>query len=764
MRLKQVTTSFILILVCSTLFAQAFQRLHADVTVNGQSLLSPWAGGVNAPQWSKADFNGDGKMDMYAFERDGFVHVPFLNVGEMGESRYAFSPEYAASFPPNWNFVLLRDFNMDGIVDFFGHSQDIGIPGIKVYRGFLEDNQLKFKLFEFNHWVFDVITVPLGTGGFANMNINRVDFPAIDDIDGDGDLDILSLDPNSGRDINYYRNYALEQGLGNDTLVFKLEDNCWGRIYLPDITDHLQLSDDPDTCAQPFVPKDIDLEKDGLHGASTLCTFDADNDGDKELLYGDLNFPQIIQGVNGGTPNSAWFNDQDVTFPSSSAPVHMPDFPNSFFLDFDNDGLNDLMFNPNEFNISPDVEVWFYKNIASNEFPQFSFSQKDVMVKDMIDVGKGASPAFFDYNADGLMDFVIGNFEKTTSTAGGNVKEASLYLYKNIGTADMPAFELVDKNWLGFRQFSNTGTSNDTRQYAPAFGDLDQDGDLDLLVGEKGGYMFFVENTAGPGNPATWGAIIPQWKNIRIGNYPYPCIYDLNKDGLADILAGEQSGNINFLPNLGTPGNPVFHDDPNEFPNNKALGGISTQVPGVGTGFSAPVILDFQDTVYLITGSVSGFLELYEVDTSKLAFGDNFNLITKKFAGLYTGTHSRVSFTDLNSDDFLEAIVGNHRGGVSLFVSPFKLDGSVSTKENYLNLNFKIFPNPATHVIYVELSEPYHSSSSYQIINALGQFVEKGNLADGNHELDVSNLPTGVYFIQIKNGNRVGTKRLVMQK
>ena len=762
--MKPVTTFLILFLAFPTLFSQTFQRINAPVTVNGQVLLSPWAGGMNAPQWSKADLNGDGKLDMYAFDRDGFVHIPFLNVGEMGESRYQFAPEFAPNFPPTWNFVLLRDFNGDGVMDFFGHSQKIGIPGLQVYRGYMDSGQLKFNLMEFNHWVFDVITVPLGTGGFANMNINRVDYPALDDMDGDGDLDILALDPNSGRDINFYKNFAVEQGLGKDTLVFRPEDDCWGGIYLPDVTDHFQLSGDPDTCAHPFAPQDIYLEKDGLHGASTLCTFDEDNDGDKEVLYGDLNFPQILKGVNGGTLNSGWITDQDVTFPSYNSPVHLPDFPNSFHFDFDNDGLTDLLFNPNEYNLSPDVEVWFYKNVTSNEFPQFSFSQKDAMVEDMIDVGKGASPAFFDYNADGLMDFVIGNYEKVTTTNGSNKKEASLYLYKNIGTTNEPAFELVDKDWLGFKQYTNNGNPNDTKNYAPAFGDLDQDGDQDLLVGEAGQYLFFVENTAGAGNPAIWGPIIPQWKNIRIGNYPTPCIFDLNKDGLADLLVGEQGGNINYLPNIGSPGNPIFHDNPNEFPNNKFLGAISTQVPGVGSGFSAPVMLDFQDTIYLMTGSVSGFLELYEVDTLKLELGDTFNLISKNFAGLYTGTHSRIAFNDINDDDILEAIVGNHRGGVMLFASPFKTDGSVASKEIYQNLEFNLFPNPTTNQINIEFNDAYFGVTNYQITNALGRVVDKGLLRNGQGSIDVSHLSDGIYFIQIKRGDRVGVRKLVIRK
>ena len=132
-------------------------------------MLSPWAGGVNAPQWSKADLNGDGAMDLYAFDRDGFIHLPFINVGGPGESEYAFASEYVPNFPSVWNFVLLRDYNMDGVMDFFGHSQNRGAPGFVVYRGRMENNELQFDLVKNPNWVLDVITYPLNNGTMANM-------------------------------------------------------------------------------------------------------------------------------------------------------------------------------------------------------------------------------------------------------------------------------------------------------------------------------------------------------------------------------------------------------------------------------------------------------------------------------------------------------------------------------------------------------------------------------------------------------------------
>ncbi len=758
-------TAFSFFIAPTFLFAQNFQRINAPVIQNGVTITSPWTGGVSAPQWSKVDLNGDGKMDLYAFDRDGFIHVPFLNIGEDGEAKYEFAPQFAPNFPKVWNYVLLRDYNYDGVMDFFGHANDEGLPGIKVFKGEIVDNQLKFIREEFSHYpTGDVITVPTNNNGFANLQAASVDYPAIDDIDGDGDLDIIEMMVESGVPTNkiiFYKNFALEQGFTTDTLIFKKEDECWLKVFLPSISSEFNLSGDPDTCAtNMFSPDIIAAEKGGVHGASSLCTFDADNDGDKELLYGDINYSTIRYAYNNGTPENGWATDQDTTFPSYNAQIDMPDFPAAYYLDFDNDGLNDLLVSPNEFNVSPDQEVWFYKNVSSNELPLFNINSKIAMVDQMIDIGTSAQPAFFDHNGDGLIDFVVGNFE-TKQTSSPSSKPASLFLYENIGTSTEPSFQLIDKDWLGFEQFSLS--SSDRRfAFAPAIGDIDQDGDDDLLVGEEKGFLFFVENIAGMGNPPQWGPVQPQWKGIDVGLYSTPCIFDLNKDGLSDLLIGERNGNINYYQNIGTVNNPQFSTDQDAAPNNKFLGAIDTKEAGVSEGFSAPVILDFVDTVYIVTGTKNGFIEMYEVDENKLEFGDTFNLVSKQFAGLRTGSHSRITIANINDDDILDAIIGNHRGGLGLFSSPFSVDGSVNSEEVISNLEFEIYPNPAKNILNINIQEPIYGDTKYQLISLIGQTVKQGVLKNRTNEIDISGVAQGMYLLQLNQGKTVGIKKLII--
>lgn len=58
----------------------------------------------------------------------------------------------------------------------------------------------------------------------------------------------------------------------------------------------------------------------------------------------------------------------------------------------------------------------------------------------------------------------------------------------------------------------------------------------------------------------------------------------------------------------------------------------------------------------------------------------------------------------------------------------------------------KIYPNPAYDVLFV-LSE--NINSEYRIINILGETVIFGKIASENHQIDVSSLPEGMYFITV---------------
>ena len=66
--------------------------------------------------------------------------------------------------------------------------------------------------------------------------------------------------------------------------------------------------------------------------------------------------------------------------------------------------------------------------------------------------------------------------------------------------------------------------------------------------------------------------------------------------------------------------------------------------------------------------------------------------------------------------------------------------GFEGVSENKVSDGFRVFPNPTDGVIVVESS----MDGEFRIINIMGQTMMAGPL---NHRMDVSELPSGIYFI-----------------
>jgi hypothetical protein len=289
---------------------------------------------------------------------------------------------------------------------------------------------------------------------------------------------------------------------------------------------------------------------------------------------------------------------------------------------------------------------------------------------------------------------------------------------------------------------------------------------MDLVIGEDRGQLFYVENNAGPGNPIQFGPVEPQWLGIDVGQAASPCIHDMNKDGLGDLLIGERNGNVNYLPNIGTMFNANFHPEVSEAPNNEFLGAINVQVPSFSsTGYSAPEVFEAADgTMYVLVGSEIGYIFYYKVDPANLqTFGAPFELLDDKLgAGFKEGWYTNPAVADINGDDFLDCLVGNFRGGLGLFSSPILLtNGTVDAHEARPDIGVEMYPNPAYDELFVRINLEGNPSCQYRIFNALGQFVQ-GNVmnAQGEH-LDISQLSQGLYFLEINVAGNQVTKRFL---
>lgn len=716
-----------------TIFSQNFNRINFPISVNNTPLKIPLAGGLNTPQYSEADLDGDGIKDLYIFDRTGNVSLGF----KKETSGWEYKPDLVSKFPDLQYLALLRDYNGDNIPDLFTFN-DGAVQGLKLYKGKRVGGYLTFDPFQ-TGYTDDILYYMSGVNT-VNLYLNSVDIPAIEDIDNDGDLDVLSFEVGGGK-VYYYKNTSIERNYRRDSMLFYLEDFCWGRFYDNGLSSAVRLGT-RDACAAYTNGGSVALR----HPGASIALYDADNDGDKDAVLGGINFSNIIGLSNAGTTQAAWMNAQNSNFPPNTEGVNIDVFPAAYFVDADADGKRDMLVAPASSGFVENYNAsWFYKNIGTAQIPAFSLQTKSFLINEMLDLGAGANPCFVDINADGKLDLIVGN---GSYFVGNTQRDSRLFYYLNTGTNTNPQFQLSNDNYLNFSALSNLDSYN----FSPTFGDLDGDGDLDLLLGDEGGALYYGENTAGTNQAINIPNIVPSYKNIQGGGACKPQIIDLDRDGLSDIVTGTATGTVRFFKNTGTRNNPNFASTATI----RELGRVDVRSNFSPSGYAAPFFLDFGSQIHLICGSEDGKLRLYDSIIGNL--NGTFRLLDADWGKVREGTRTTPVLANINGDMALEMLVGNQRGGVAAYATNRNTLGTTSVQNTAPDaIKLSIFPNPSADIITLNIEAQQLPKNIY-ISNILGQIIKQENTIQSTQQIDIQAFECGVYFLNVEWEN---TKRTV---
>ena len=541
------------------------------VNANGSSIPYPFLGGADLPQWSKVDLNLDGVEDLVAFDRQGGRWITFI--AENGT--WVGKPEYASLLPEVQNWALFEDYNCDGKQDLFAYT----LGGIGVWENTSTVDSVSFT------WALNgsYLTTDAGSSTTNLYNFSS-DIPAISDLDGDGDLDILTFGQSAT--INWH------EGASPCALDFKLNTTCWGRFEENLSSNDLTLNGCAGVQKLDFSQK----TSNGMHAGSSLLVLNLNGDSLQDVLIGDVSFTNLVAAYNGGHIDSAFMVSKDTLYPLLQ-PTAIEYFPAAFYEDINFDSVPDLIVSPNLNGSQNTRNNWLYPNNGVVNNPTWGTLDSAFLVRDMLDIGSAAKPAFVDIDFDGDLDLVIGG--KGLYTAPGTY-ESRMLLYKNTGINTAPAFTLTDTD-LANAGFNNLGAS-----LSPTFGDLDGDFDPDMIVGTETGQLFYYENTGSfTSHSYTYRGSL---QSIDVGNFATPALGDLDGDGDLDLLVGNELGTIAYYQNTSAMPNAFTLVD-------AAWAGINTTSPQAPDGYSAPAFVYGQDTTILIGSESLGVVQMDSLRT-----------------------------------------------------------------------------------------------------------------------------------------------------
>lgn len=573
----------------------AWERVIYDIPVvesDGTPIPHPFLGGLNLPRPQLLDADGDGDLDLFLQEVSG--SVMFFEQTEAGDGlRFEWRSDRFEDLEVGEWFRFV-DVDLDGDLDLLSEEM---FSHLRFYRNDGGPGQrARYSL------AADTLRDVAGNAIFSD----RQNIPNATDIDCDGAVDLLV-----GRLTGTISRYEAEGVDADGVPRFRLVTDRFEGI---EIVAALQGS---------------------LHGANTMALGDVDEDGDVDLFWGDYFEAGLLFIENSGSCAEPSLRSDPLSFPLDD-PVRTSGYNAPALGDLDGDGDVDLLmgvlggaFNPN----TTSIDNLF--SFIQDDDGRFHETTRRLI--HTLDVGSESYPSFRDLDGDGDLDLLVSNKIRTDDPNRG-----ALFVFENDGSPSAPSFRgrgTVDGLAAGYH-------------YAPAFIDVDGDGDDDILMGGWQDEISYYRND-GDGFPPRWTLADTAFLTLTRGRNAAPALGDLDGDGDQDLLVGEASGALNYYVNEGRPGAPEFRLLSDEF-----------QDIDVGRR-SVPFLVDLDDDgdLDLAVGSESSGLHIYRNVGSRT--DPRFEVDVP--LDLEMPAFTVPNFVDLDDDGDLDFVTGGSGGGLIVY-------------------------------------------------------------------------------------------------
>ncbi|MFP4229094.1 MAG: FG-GAP repeat domain-containing protein [Salinivenus sp.] len=569
-------------------FPEDYHRVVTpDVVVEdstGRAIGNPFYGGLNTPRPQFVDIDGDGDEDLFLQERSGKITF-FERVTEDDTSRLVWrTDDYQGLDVGEW--FRFADLDQDGTPDLLAEQQ---YSHIRVYRNVGSETDPEFELFT------DSLRTPDGTAIFSD----RQNIPNVTDIDCDGNLDLFL-----GR-------------LDGTITRYEAEADTAGMPQFAHVTDDFEGIE--------IVNQQVGLR----HGANTLTFADINDDDAPDLFWGDFFEPGLLLIENTGSCGNPSLSSEPEPFPPSN-PLRTSGYNAPTLTDWTGNGHLDLFVGvlggSQDANESLAENFYFYENTGDR------YRLRTRQFTGGLNVGSESDAAFGDVTGDDAPDLLLAN--KVDPKRG---ETSVVYRLKNEGTEENP-------------RYRRDGVLDlpSAYHYAPALGDLTDNGTADLLLGTWKGRIAYHRNQG----DGTFESVDEALVEVSDESHVAPALGDLTGNGRPDLVVGTGGGTLQFYRNTGSADAPEFTRE----------SGVLEDVD-VGARASPEIRdLDGDGVRDLVVGAKEGLFVLENEGTdSEPSFGDTTRVQKEGIPSLATPVTG-----DLDGDGRFDLMMGGERGGIVL--------------------------------------------------------------------------------------------------